>query len=39
MKELTMEQMFIITYLCTILSGIGLGILTYWLFERGNKNG
>ena len=39
MKELTMGQTFIVTYLCAIISGIGLGFLTHWIFEKDNKNG
>ena len=39
MKEFTMEETFIVAYLCAIFIGIGLGFITYWLFERDNKNG
>lgn len=38
MKELTMEQTFIVTYLCTTIIGLGLGFLTYLLFEYENNN-
>ena len=39
MKALTMEQTFIVTYLCATLIGIGLGFLTYLIFENDNKKG
>lgn len=39
MKELTMEQIFVVTYLCTMIVGVGLGFLIYWIFENDNNKG
>lgn len=34
---LTMEETFILTYICIILISIPLGFFTYWIFEKDNK--
>ena len=37
MITLTMEETFVTTYIFTFLVGIGLGYLTYLVFEKDNK--
>lgn len=37
MKVLTMGETFVVTYICAIIGGILLGIITYFLFEKDSK--
>ena len=37
MRELTMEETFILTYLLAIIGGVGLGVLTYFVFKHDNN--
>ena len=37
MRELTMEQIFVVTYLGAAIIGIGLGILLYFLLYKNDK--
>ena len=34
---MSMEMMFVVTWAGAILIGVGLGLLTYWAFEKDNK--
>jgi hypothetical protein len=34
-----MEETFIVTWVGAILIGIGLGLLTYWAFEKDTRDG
>lgn len=38
MRPLTMEETFIVTYICIILSSLILAFLIYWISEKNNKN-
>lgn len=37
MSCLTMEEIFIVTYIIILLIGIPLGFFIYWVFEKDNK--
>ena len=37
MASLTMEGTFIVTEIAVVVIGVILGLVTYWLFERDNK--
>lgn len=36
-KSLTMEEMFIVTYLSVLILGAGLGFLFEWIFRKENE--
>lgn len=35
---MSMEMIFVVTYLAVVLISIPIGLLTYWIFEKDNGN-